>query len=99
MTALVAWLEHAFGAIPLPLLEAWGRFSYFVGLALALLAFGGFTLGPVGPGGWVDSGRHGTARPFLSIPLTFVLVFVSGYLGSFIVLVPEAQTFESLKDL
>lgn len=35
----------------------------------------------------------------LCIPLTFVLVTVTGYLGSFIVLVPGAQTFESLKDL
>src|SRR6185312_2302564 len=36
---------------------------------------------------------------FLSVPLTFVLIIASGYIGSFIVLVPGAQTFESLKDL
>jgi hypothetical protein len=27
----------------LPLLEVWGQFSYVVGLALAICAFGGFT--------------------------------------------------------
>src|SRR5262249_4076015 len=35
----------------------------------------------------------------LSIALTFVLIVSTGYAGSFIVLVPGAQTFESLKDL
>jgi PAS domain S-box-containing protein len=33
------------------------------------------------------------------VPLTFVLIIATGYIGSFIVLVPGAQTFESLKDL
>ena len=33
------------------------------------------------------------------MPLTFVLIIATGYIGSFIVLVPGAQTFESLKDL
>ena len=44
-------------------------------------------------------GRRGMRQAFLSIPLTFVLIIASGYIGSFIVLVPGAQTFESLKDL
>lgn len=35
----------------------------------------------------------------MSVPFTFVLIFITGYLGSFAVLVPGAQTFESLKDL
>jgi hypothetical protein len=39
------------------------------------------------------------AKAFLSLPLTFVLIIATGYIGSFIVLVPGAQTFESLKDL
>jgi hypothetical protein len=39
------------------------------------------------------------AKAFLSLPLTFVLIIATGYVGSFIVLVPGAQTFESLKDL
>ena len=43
MAAILAWLEGIVGAIPLPLLEVWGRFSYVVGLALAICAFGGFT--------------------------------------------------------
>ena len=38
-------------------------------------------------------------KAFLTIPLTFVLIIATGYVGSFIVLVPGAQTFESLKDL
>ena len=38
-------------------------------------------------------------KPFLCIPLTFILIIATGYIGSFVVLVPGAQTFESLKDL
>jgi hypothetical protein len=53
-------------------------------------------------------GRHRAGRdPFMTsvitwleaIVETFVPIIASGYLGSFIVLVPGAQTFESLKDL
>ena len=43
MTPVIVWLEEVVGAIPLPLLEVWGRFSYLVGLVLAICAFGGFT--------------------------------------------------------
>ena len=43
MTSVIVWLEQVVGAIPLPLLEVWSRFSYVVGLALAICAFGGFT--------------------------------------------------------
>ena len=43
MTSLISWLETVVGTIPLPLLEVWGRFSYIVGLVLAICAFGGFT--------------------------------------------------------
>ena len=33
------------------------------------------------------------------MPLTFVLIIATGYIGSFVVFVAGAQTFESLKDL
>src|SRR5262249_33661674 len=99
MTAIVAWYEMIVGAIPLTLLEVLGRFAYIVGLFLALCAFGGFTF-RIG-----EHWRFGRARQtwntraFLSMPLTFVLIIATGYIGSFIVVVPGAQTFESLKDL
>jgi len=99
MAAVIEWLELAFASVPGPLLGVWGRLSYFLGLALAVCAFGGFTLRL--RGGWA-LGREiqaWDARAVASMPLTFVLVTVSGYLGSAIVLVPGAQTLESLKDL
>jgi hypothetical protein len=43
MTAIIAWYETVVGAIPLSLLEVWGRFAYIVGFFLAVCAFGGFT--------------------------------------------------------
>lgn len=99
MTSVIVWLEEIVGTIPLPLLEVWSRFSYVVGLALALCAFGGFTF-RIG-----ESWRFGRerqtwdAKAFLSVPLTFVLIIATGYIGSFVVFVAGAQTFESLKDL
>jgi hypothetical protein len=48
MNAIINWLEMIFSTIPLPLLEVWGRFSYFLGFALAIFAFGGFTFRPGG---------------------------------------------------
>ena len=99
MTAVVAWIEAVVSSIPLPMLEVWGRFSYLVGFCLAVCAFCGFTF-RIG-----EHWRFGRARQrwdtkaFLSMPLTFVLIIATGYIGSFIVLVPGAQTFESLKDL
>jgi two-component system sensor histidine kinase/response regulator len=99
MTTVITGLEEVFGTVPLPLLEVWGRFAYFVGLFLAICAFGGFTF-RVG-GHWaLGRARQGwDAKAFLSVPLTFVLIIATGYLGSFIVLVQGAQTFESLKDM
>ena len=99
MNAVVDRLEDAFAAIPLPLLDVWGRLGYWLGLALMILAFGGFTLRPGGRWGLGRERQTWNARAFASIPLTFVAIIVTGYLGSFIVLVPGAQTFESLKDL
>jgi PAS domain S-box-containing protein len=99
MKAIVTWIEAVFAGIPLPLLEVWGRFGYVVGFALAIAAFGGFTFRA---GGKWQLGRERQAwdaKALLSIPLTFVLIVAAGYFGSFIVLVPGAQTFESLKDL
>ena len=99
MTSVIVWLEGIVGAIPLPLLEVWGRFSYVVGLALAICAFGGFTFRIGEPWGFGRERQTWDAKAFLSLPLTFVLIIATGYIGSFIVFVPGAQTFESLKDL
>ena len=83
----------------MPLLEVWGRFSYVVGLLLAICAFGGFTFRIGDRWGFGRARQTWNAKAFLSMPLTALLVIASGYLGSFIVLVEGAQTFESLKDL
>src|SRR5262245_23543059 len=99
MTHVIAWLEEVVATVPLPVLEVWGRFSYLVGLILAVCAFGRFTF-RIGEKWGVGRERQTwDTKAFLSVPLTFVLIIASGYLGSFIVLVPGAQTFESLKDL
>ena len=99
MTSVISWLEAIVSTIPLPLLEVWSRFSYIVGLALAIGAFGGFTFRLGERWGFGRERQTWDAKAFLSLPLTFVLIIVTGYIGSFIVLVPGAQTFESLKDL
>lgn len=39
----VQWFEAAFHAIPLPLLEVWGRLAYILGFGLMLVAYGGLT--------------------------------------------------------
>jgi hypothetical protein len=99
MTAVVAWFDAAVSSIPLPILEVWGRFGYLVGLCLAVCAFCGFTF-RIGERWGFGRVRQGwDTKAFLSIPLTCVLIIATGYIGSFIVLVPGAQTFESLKDL
>jgi PAS domain S-box-containing protein len=99
MTAIITWYEMIVGTIPLPLLEVWGRFAYIVGLFLAVCAFGGFTFRIGERWGFGRARQTWNVKAFLSVPLTFVLIIASGYIGSFIVLVPGAQTFESLKDL
>ena len=99
MTAVVAWFEAVLSNIPLPVLEVWGRFAFVVGLFLAICAFGGFTF-RIGEHWGFGRARQGwDTKAFLSMPLTFVLIIATGYIGSFIVLVPGAQTFELLKDL
>ena len=99
MTAVITWLETMVGTIPLPLLEAWGRVAYVAGVVLAICAFGGFTFRLGDRWGFGRARQTWDARAFLSLPLTSVLIIATGYIGSFIVLVPGAQTFESLKDL
>ena len=99
MTSVISWLEAIVSTIPLPLLEVWSRFSYIVGLVLAICAFGGFTFRIGEQWGFGRERQTWDAKAFLSMPLTFVLIIATGYIGSFVVLVPGAQTFESLKDL
>ena len=99
MTAIVAWLDAVLSNIPLPVLEVWGRFSYLVGLFVAICAFGGFTFRIGERWGFGRARQKWDTKAFLSMPLTCVLIIATGYIGSFIVLVPGAQTFESLKDL
>ena len=99
MTAVVAWIEAIVSSIPLPMLEVWGRFAYIVGLFLAICAFGGFTFRIGEHWGFGRARQRWDTKAFLSMPLTFVLIIATGYIGSFIVLVPGAQTFELLKDL
>src|SRR3954468_9536189 len=99
MTAVINWLQEVVASIPLPVLEVWGRFSYLVGLPLAVYAFGGFTFRLGEQWGFGRERQAWDEKAFVSIPLTFVGIVVSGYLGSYVVLVPGAQTFESLKDL
>ena len=99
MTSVIVWLEHVVATIPLPLLEVWSRFSYVVGLALAICAFGGFTFRIGESWGFGRERQAWDGKAFLSLPLTFVLIIATGYIGSFVVFVAGAQTFESLKDL
>jgi PAS domain S-box-containing protein len=99
MITVIHWLEGIFGSLPLPLLEVWGRFAYIIGFALAISAFGGFTFKPGEAWGLGRERQAWDGKSIQSVLLTFLLVTGTGYLGSFIVLVPGAQTFESLKDL
>ncbi len=99
MPTIIAWIEQTVTAIPLPVLEVWGRLAYLVGLGLAICAFGRFTFRIGSHWGFGRERQTWNERAFLAIALTFVLIVASGYAGSFIVLVPGAQTFESAKDL
>ena len=68
MTPVIVWLEEVVGTIPLPLLEVWGRFSYVVGLALAICAFGGFTFRIGESWGFGRERQKWDAKAFLSLP-------------------------------
>jgi PAS domain S-box-containing protein len=96
---MIAGIEAMFGAIPPSLLEIWGRTAYVIGFLLAIWAFGGLTWRPRATPLIGRERQVWDVPAVLSVLTTFVLVIASGYLGSFIVLVPGAQTFESLKDL
>ncbi|MBA5686628.1 ATP-binding protein [Rugamonas apoptosis] len=99
MHALIRWLESMFGSIPLSLLQVWGGLGYLLGFVLMLCAFGGITLRPDGRWGLGFTRQNWDSKAMASVVITFAAIFVTGYIGSFIVLVPGAQTFESLKDL
>ncbi|MEW9899931.1 ATP-binding protein [Chitinivorax sp. PXF-14] len=99
MIAAIHWIESVFRAIPLPVLEVWGRFSYVIGLIVAVFAFAGFTFRPGNGWGLARARQTWDARALWSATLTFVLIPLAGWIGASIVLVEGAQTFESLKDL
>jgi two-component system sensor histidine kinase/response regulator len=96
---VISRFEAFFGSLPLAVLEQWGRLAYVIGFALMLAAFGRFTFRPAGAWGLGRERQTWNDKAVVSAVLTFGLIFGTGYLGSFIVLVPGAQTFESLKDL
>ena len=62
-------------------------------------AFAGLTFRPGGHWGVGRVRQSWDTKALISVVLTFVVVLATGWIGSFIVLVPGAQTFESLKDL
>ncbi|MES2261543.1 MAG: ATP-binding protein [Pseudomonadota bacterium] len=99
MHAVIKWLESVFLHIPLSLLEVWGRLGYLLGFGLMLCAFGGITFRPGGRWGLGRIRQSWDSQAMISVIFTFAIIFITGYIGSFIVLVPGAQTFESLKDL
>jgi two-component system, sensor histidine kinase and response regulator len=99
MDSAIKSIDAIFAAIPLSLLEVWGRFGYLLGFVLMVCAFGGLTFRPGGRWGLGRERQTWDAKALRSLILTFVVILGTGYLGSFIVLVPGAQTFESLKDL
>ena len=99
MQSLLSMGEALTELVPLPVLDVWGRLSYFFGFLLLVCAFGGVTF-RVGTR-WVlgRDKQHWNGQAFLAMPITFLLVLSAAYVGSFIPLVHGAQTFESLKDL
>lgn len=99
MDRIILFLETIFQNLPLSLMEIWGSFAFIIGLVLMILAYGGFTLRT---GDNWSFGRESQAwdeKSLIAMGISFVTIFITGYIGSFFVLVPGAQTFESLKDL
>ena len=99
MKQLMDFVESIFISIPFGVLEMWGRVGYIIGFALMVCAFGRITFRPAGRWGLGFERQTWDARALISMTLTSTLIIVCGYIGSAIVLVPGAQTFESLKDL
>ena len=79
MAPVIRWLEATFLGLPSPLLEVWGRVSYLLGFALALFAFAGFTFRRGGEWRIGRQRQRWDATALLSIPLTFVLVTLTGW--------------------
>lgn len=99
MESFVKNIESVFARIPLPLLEVWGSFGFVAGFIIMLLAYGGFTFRQGEQWGFGREWHSWDKKSVLSIGISFVLILITGQIGSTIVLVPGAQTFESLKDL
>ncbi len=93
------FIEKFFQSIPLTLLEFWGSFAFIVGLIIMLFSFSGFTFRTGTNWCLGREWQSWDEKTFISMGITFILIWITGYIGSFIVLVPGAQTFESLKDL
>lgn len=89
MGNLIKWFEDTFTLIPLPVLEVWGRFGFLVGLILMWFAYGGFTLRSSGKWKLGVSRQTWDSGSLQSFSITFILNCVTGYLGSFFILVPE----------
>ena len=99
MHPLIQGLESLFNLLPPALLEVWGRLAYILGLLLALCAYGGFTFRPRGQWGLGRIRQSWDGRALMAMGITFAAVPLAGWIGSGIVLVEGAQTFESLKDV
>lgn len=99
MPSAILWLDKIFKLFPLPVLETWGKVAYLFGTILTVCAFSGITFRVGGAWAFGRERYQWDPKSYFSIPITFALVVVSGFLGSFVNLVPGAQTFESVKDL
>ncbi|TGL37785.1 ATP-binding protein [Leptospira perdikensis] len=99
MAEIIVWIEHLVSNIPLPILEVWGRFSFLLGSIISIFAFTGFTFRNGKTFRISREVWNWNLTSFYWFLITFVSIFLTGYLGSSIVLIPGAQTLESLKDL
>ncbi|EMY70038.1 ATP-binding protein [Leptospira vanthielii] len=99
MVEIIVWIELVISNIPLPILEVWGRFSFLLGSIISIFAFTGFTFRNGKTFRISREVWNWNLTSFYWFLITFVTIFLTGYLGSSIVLIPGAQTLESLKDL
>jgi len=99
LSAIMQWLEMQLQSVPISTLDVWGQLAFIIGVILMVCAYSGFTPQPGGKWGfgWQRSTWDSTA--FYSILITFIFIITAGFAGSFFIIVPGAQTFESLKDL
>ncbi|WP_084456593.1 ATP-binding protein [Desulfogranum mediterraneum] len=96
---LVILIDGMFSKIPLPLTEIWGVVGFTIGSAFAIAAFGGLRFNVRGRWGIAREGYRLDNRFIISMVLTFLLMAAGKYLGHHILLVPGAQSLESLFDL